>query len=74
MITNRIKLNTTDYHGEELEVNITYQFETPICSVCKKDIRNCVHLPGGFMDGEEIFYRYEGGVKVIECTMTPADP
>lgn len=52
--------------GVYRETSIGFTFTFPECSVCGKDIRRCVHVPGRKYDGEQCFYWLRGVQEVLE--------
>ena len=53
------------------EASISFAYQTPTCSVCGEDIRDCEHLPGApaEKEGEVIFYYYDNVVAVMEGSL-----
>jgi hypothetical protein len=53
------------------EASISFAYETPTCSICGDDIRNCEHLPGAptEKEGEKVFYYYDNVVAVMEGSL-----
>lgn len=52
--------------GVYRETSIGFTFGFPECSVCGKDIRRCVHIPGNRYDGEVCFYWLRDVKEVLE--------
>jgi hypothetical protein len=52
--------------GVYRETSIGFSFTFPECSICKKDVRRCVHVPGTNYEGELCFYRMRGVQDVLE--------
>ncbi len=52
--------------GVYRETSIGFSFTFPECSVCGRDIRRCVHLPGEVYDRAMCFYRMRGVQDVLE--------
>ncbi len=48
------------------ETSIGFSFSFPECSICNKDIRRCVHVPGENYEGKMCFYRMRGIQEVLE--------
>jgi hypothetical protein len=48
------------------EASIAFTFETPTCSICARDIRECEHEIGNDYDGQKCFYYYDGVDRVLE--------
>lgn len=52
--------------GVYRETSIGFSFTFPECSVCGRDIRRCVHVPGEKYEGSMCFYRMRGIQDVLE--------
>lgn len=48
------------------EASIAFTFETPTCSICGRDIRECEHEIGQDYDDRACFYYYDGVDRVLE--------
>ncbi|MGC8846568.1 MAG: hypothetical protein ACP5QY_12035 [Candidatus Hydrogenedens sp.] len=48
------------------ETSIGFSFLFPECSICGRDIRRCVHVPGEKYEGSLCFYRMRGVQDVLE--------
>ncbi|MBM3324790.1 MAG: hypothetical protein FJY66_03900 [Calditrichaeota bacterium] len=48
------------------EASIAFTFETPTCSICGRDIRDCEHEIGQEYGGRDCFYYYDGVDRVLE--------
>lgn len=48
------------------ETSIGFTFSLPECSICGKDIRRCIHVPGKQYDSNLCFYWLRGVQEVIE--------
>ncbi|HOK09980.1 MAG TPA: hypothetical protein PLT82_11220 [Candidatus Hydrogenedens sp.] len=48
------------------ETSIGFSFTFPECSICGKDIRQCIHVPGTKYDGNLCFYHIRGVQDVLE--------
>lgn len=48
------------------ETSIGFTFTYPECSICGKDIRKCVHVPGREYEGVSCFYWLRGVQEVLE--------
>lgn len=58
--------------GVYRETSIGFAFKTPECSVCKKDLRTCNHLPGKSYGGETCHYVMRNVQEVIEGSVVPS--
>lgn len=58
--------------GVYRETSIGFSFQTPECSVCRKDLRTCDHVPGRTYGGEQCHYVMRGVLEVIEGSVVPA--
>ncbi|MCX8066000.1 MAG: hypothetical protein N3G21_12660 [Candidatus Hydrogenedentes bacterium] len=52
--------------GVYRETSIGFTFAYPECSICRKDIRRCVHIPGRRYEGDVCFYWIRGVQEVLE--------
>jgi hypothetical protein len=52
--------------GVYRETSIGFSFRVPECSVCKKDLRTCAHIPGRSYGGEVCHFTMRGVLEVIE--------
>jgi hypothetical protein len=48
------------------EASISFTFDTPTCSICGKDIRQCEHEPGTLYGLKLCHYYYDGIDRVLE--------
>lgn len=52
------------------EASLSFCYQTPTCSACGKDVRQCEHLPGARgPDGSTVFYYYDNVVAVLEGSL-----
>jgi len=58
--------------GVYRETSIGFSFQTPECSICKKDLRTCSHVPGRSYGGKQCHYVMRGVLEVIEGSVVPA--
>jgi hypothetical protein len=52
--------------GVYRETSIGFSFRMPECSVCKRDLRTCDHIPGRTYGGDLCYYTMRGVIEVIE--------
>lgn len=57
--------------GVYRETSIGFAFRTPECSVCKRDLRTCDHVPGRTYGGEPCHYVMRDVIEVIEGSVVP---
>lgn len=48
------------------ETSIGFSFSFPECSICNRDIRRCIHVPGEKYEGSLCYYRMRGVQDVLE--------
>lgn len=58
--------------GVYRETSIGFSFQTPECSVCKRDLRTCGHVPGRAYGGESCHYVMRNVLEVIEGSVVPS--
>lgn len=58
--------------GVYRETSIGFAFQTPECSVCKKDLRTCDHVPGRTYGEEACHYVMRDVLEVIEGSVVPS--
>lgn len=54
------------------ETSIGFEFTTPECSICAKDLRECEHIPGRDYEAGTCHYIMRDVTKVIEGSLVPA--
>jgi hypothetical protein len=54
--------------GVVKEVSLRWSFSTPTCSVCRRDIRQCEHLPGEQYEGRLCYYDMDDVTDVKEAS------
>ncbi|HOZ46284.1 MAG TPA: hypothetical protein PLO37_12185 [Candidatus Hydrogenedentes bacterium] len=58
--------------GVYRETSIGFSFRTPECTICRKDLRTCSHVPGRSYNGEVCHYLMRGVLDVIEGSVVPS--
>lgn len=58
--------------GVYRETSIGFAFRMPECSICKKDMRKCDHVPGYEYKGQQCHYVMRDVLEVIEGSVVPA--
>jgi len=58
--------------GVYRETSIGFSFRTPECSICKRDLRTCDHIPGRAYAGALCHYTMRDVLEVIEGSVVPA--
>lgn len=57
--------------GVYRETSIGFSFETPECSICRKDLRACDHVPGRTYGDRQCHYIMRNVLEVIEGSVVP---
>ena len=58
--------------GVYRETSIGFSFRIPECSVCKRDLRTCDHMPGRTYGDEQCHYVMRDVLEVIEGSVVPS--
>ncbi|HIJ73296.1 MAG TPA: hypothetical protein HPP83_04260 [Candidatus Hydrogenedentes bacterium] len=58
--------------GVYRETSIGFSFRTPECSVCKRDLRTCDHIPGRSYGDETCHFVMRDVLEVIEGSVVPS--